>query len=111
MKRPEALRKGNPSDLPSWFDEEFYRREISQRLSEFTVKKIRSRDVSHPYAMLIKRGERIPHPIPGIGSPERSCPGAEQAASQFVLGCLLLGKPRFPQQFHLNILDLQVSNR
>jgi hypothetical protein len=63
LKQVEALRKWNPSDLPSWLDEEFYRREILPRLSEFTVKKIRvAIDVSHPYATLIKCGERIPHP-------------------------------------------------
>jgi hypothetical protein len=63
MKQVEALKKWSPSDLPSWLDEEFYRREILLRLSEFTVKKIRAVvDVSHPYATLIKRGLRIPHP-------------------------------------------------
>lgn len=63
MKQVEALRKWNPSGLPSWLDEEFYRREILPRLSEFTVKKIRvAIDVSHPYATLIKRGLKIPHP-------------------------------------------------
>jgi hypothetical protein len=63
MKQAEALRKWNPSELPKWLDEDFYRREILPRLSEFTVKVIRlAIDVSHPYATLIKRGERIPHP-------------------------------------------------
>jgi hypothetical protein len=63
MKQVEALRKWNPSDLPSWLDEEFYRREILPRLSALTVKSIRTAiDVSHPYATLIKRGDRIPHP-------------------------------------------------
>jgi CRISPR associated protein Cas1 len=62
-KHVEALRKWNPSDLPSWLDEDFYRREVLPRLSEFTVKKIRvAIDISHPYATLIKQGERIPHP-------------------------------------------------
>ena len=62
MKQVEALRKWSPSDLPSWLDEEFYRRKILPRLSEFTVKKIRvAIDVSHPYATLIKRGLKIPH--------------------------------------------------
>ena len=33
------------------------------RLADFTVKKIRTViDVSHPYATLIKRGDKIPHP-------------------------------------------------
>jgi hypothetical protein len=51
------------STLPNWLDEDFYRRKILPRLSEFTVKKIRvAIDVSHPYATLIKRGLKIPHP-------------------------------------------------
>lgn len=63
MKQVEALRKWDPSDLPSWFDEQFYRREILPRLSDFTARKIReAMDVSHPYATLIKRGLKIPHP-------------------------------------------------
>ena len=62
-KQAEGLRRWNPSDLPSWLDEEFYRREILPRLSNFTVKKIQQAiDVSHPYATLIKHGEKIPHP-------------------------------------------------
>lgn len=62
-KQIKALREWNPTDLPSWLDEDFYRREILPRLSEFTVKKIRiALDVSHPYATLIKRGDKIPHP-------------------------------------------------
>ncbi len=62
-KQVEALRKWNPSDLPKWLDEDFYRREILPGLSAFTVKKIRlTIDVSHPYATLIKRGLSIPHP-------------------------------------------------
>ena len=42
-KQVEALRRWNPSDLPKWFDEDFYRREVLPRLSTFTVKKIRMR--------------------------------------------------------------------
>ena len=62
-KQVEALREWNPAELPSWLDEDFYRREVLPRLSEFTAKKIRvAIDVSHPYATLIKRGYRIPHP-------------------------------------------------
>jgi hypothetical protein len=62
-KHVEALRKWNPSELPKWLDEDFYRREILPGLSAFTVKKIRlTIDVSHPYATLIKRGLSIPHP-------------------------------------------------
>jgi hypothetical protein len=62
-KQAEALRKWNPSDLPRWLDEEFYRREILPQLTSFTVKAIRlALDVSHPYATLIRRGISIPHP-------------------------------------------------
>jgi hypothetical protein len=62
-KHVEALRKWNPSDLPSWLDEDFYRRKILPRLANFTVKSIRAEiDVSHPYATLIKHGLKIPHP-------------------------------------------------
>jgi len=63
VKQAEALRKWNPSDLPNWLDEDFYRREILPRLSGFTVKKIRlAIGISHPYATLIKRGLKMPHP-------------------------------------------------
>lgn len=62
-KQVEALRKWNPADLPSWLDEDYYRREVLPRLCAFTVKTIRTTiDVSHPYATLVKRGDRIPHP-------------------------------------------------
>jgi hypothetical protein len=57
------LRQWNPADLPKWFDEDVYRREILPKLSKFTVKAIRLKiSVSHPYATLIKRGDSIPHP-------------------------------------------------
>ena len=54
--------------------------------SEFTVKKIRVPiDVSHPYATLIKRGDRIPHPrhwdalakLVGLVGVSRELPSAE----------------------------------
>src|SRR6516225_8172186 len=62
-KQAEAQRKWDSSTLPKWLDEDFYRRETLPRLSNFPVKKIRQAiDVSHPYATLIKRGDRIPHP-------------------------------------------------
>jgi CRISPR-associated protein Cas1 len=62
-KQVKALREWNPADLPKWLDEDFYRREVLPRLSTFTVKKIRTAiDVSHPYATIIKRGLKIPHP-------------------------------------------------
>jgi len=62
-KQAEALRRWDPSTLPNWLDEDFYRREILPRLASFAVKKIRlAISVSHPYADLIRKGERIPHP-------------------------------------------------
>jgi len=62
-KQAEALRRWDPATLPKWLDEDFYRREIIPRLSNLTVKRIRlAIDVSHPYADLIRKGERIPHP-------------------------------------------------
>jgi hypothetical protein len=62
-RQAQALRNWHPSDLPTWLDEDCYRREILPRLSKFTVKKIRlTIDVSHPYATLIRREVSIPHP-------------------------------------------------
>jgi CRISPR-associated endonuclease Cas1 len=62
-RQARALRNWHPSDLPTWLDEDCYRREILPRLSKFTVKTIRlAIDVSHPYATLIRRGVSIPHP-------------------------------------------------
>ena len=63
VRQAQTLRNWHPSDLPTWLDEDCYRREILPRLSKFTVKKIRlATDVSHPYATLIRRGVSIPHP-------------------------------------------------
>ena len=63
VRQAEAQRQWNPSELPKWLDEDAYRREILPRLAKFTVKAIRlSLDVSYPYATLIKRGLKIPHP-------------------------------------------------
>jgi hypothetical protein len=57
------MQQWNPFDLPKWLDEDFYQSEILPRLSEFTVKTLRfAVDVSHPYATLVKRGLKIPHP-------------------------------------------------
>jgi hypothetical protein len=62
-KHVEALQKWNPSQLPDWLDEETYKREILPRLGKFTVKAIRKAiEVSHPYATLIRSGDRVPHP-------------------------------------------------
>ena len=62
-RQAQALRNWHPSDLPTWLDEDCYRREILPRLSKLTVKKIRlAIDVSHPYATLIRRGISVPHP-------------------------------------------------
>jgi hypothetical protein len=63
MKHALALRNWNPFELPTWLDEDTYRLGILPRLGKFTVKSIRLKlDVSHPYATLIKRGLKIPHP-------------------------------------------------
>jgi len=63
LKQAQALRGWNPSDLPGWLDEDAYRRDILPRLAKFTVKAIRLKlSVSHPYATLIRRGTKIPHP-------------------------------------------------
>jgi hypothetical protein len=62
-KHVAAFRKWNPSDLPEWLDEDLYKHEILPRLAKFTAKTIRLKlGVSHPYAALIKRGLKIPHP-------------------------------------------------
>jgi hypothetical protein len=66
-RQADALRQWNPADLPKWFDEDVYRREMLPRLSKFTVRAIRLKlSVSHPYATLIKRGDSIPHPSPWL---------------------------------------------
>ncbi len=63
VKQVEAQRRWNPDDLPNWLDEDFYRRAILPKLSVLTVKTLRTAiEVSHPYATMIKRGDRIPHP-------------------------------------------------
>jgi hypothetical protein len=63
MKQVEAQRKWNPSELPQWLDQDFYRAEIMPKLIDITAKKIKTAiDVSHPYAILIRKGIRIPHP-------------------------------------------------
>jgi CRISPR-associated endonuclease Cas1 len=83
MKQVEASRRWNPSDLPSWLDEEFYRRKVLPRLSNLTAKKIReAMDVSHPYATFVKRGLKIPHPrhwmrLAGLAGVSGALPSAE----------------------------------
>jgi len=62
-KQFDAIRRWNPSELPSWLNEKTYRRKILPHLSKFTVKAIRlALHVSHPYATNIRRGTMIPHP-------------------------------------------------
>jgi len=62
-KQFDAIRKWNPSKLPDWLHEKAYRSKILPRLPKLTVKAIRlALDVSHPYATLVKRGLKIPHP-------------------------------------------------
>jgi len=63
VKQVEAQRKWNPAELPKWLDEDFYRTKITPKLIDITAKKITTAlDVSHPYAILIRKGLRIPHP-------------------------------------------------
>jgi len=62
-RQAEAQSKWDSSTLPKWLDEDVYRQKILPLLSTFTVKTIRlAIDVSHPYATLIRRGDRMPHP-------------------------------------------------
>jgi hypothetical protein len=62
-RQAQALREWNPSDLPRWLDEDAYRREILPHLAKFIVRVIRWKiSVTHPYATLVRRGEKIPHP-------------------------------------------------
>jgi hypothetical protein len=57
------VKKWDPSTLPIWLDEDFYKTQILPRLQRLTAKKIcLTIDVSAPYALLIKRGERVAHP-------------------------------------------------
>ena len=61
-KQFDAIRKWDPSELPSWLNEKTYRSKILPHLSNFTVKTIRlALDVSQPYATNIRRGTGIPH--------------------------------------------------
>jgi hypothetical protein len=63
MKQVEALKRWSTSDLPTWLDEEYYRNKIIPSLAGLTLKTIRTTiDVSNPYAAMIRKGERIPHP-------------------------------------------------
>jgi len=63
VKQVEALSKWDPSQLPKWLDEDFYRARVMPKLTNTTIKKIRTAiDVSHPYAAMIRNGHRIPHP-------------------------------------------------
>jgi CRISPR-associated protein Cas1 len=62
-KQADAIRQWNPADLPSWLDDDYYRQNVLPRLSSLSAKKIQvAMDVSHPYATLVKRGLKIPHP-------------------------------------------------
>lgn len=62
-KDAEALRKWDPCDLPTWLDEDCYRREILPRLANLTVSHIRAAlGVSKRDATNIRAGKRLPHP-------------------------------------------------
>ena len=63
MKQAEAQRKWNPIDLPEWLDEEYYRSKVLPALARLTITKIQvAMDVTFPYAAMVRKGIRIPHP-------------------------------------------------
>jgi len=58
-----ARQNWNPSDQPTWLNEETYRKRIQPRLSEITVRDISSAlGISAQYSTHIRAGKRIPHP-------------------------------------------------
>lgn len=63
MKRQEAAKRAwQPSDLPEWLNETFYREKIQPRLWAITVPVLAAAlMVSEPYATDIRKGKRIPH--------------------------------------------------
>ena len=65
QERQHAARKGwNPSSLPAWLTESTYRHLILPRLITITVPVIaRTLSVSEPYAMKVRKGLHVPHPM------------------------------------------------
>jgi CRISPR-associated endonuclease Cas1 len=62
-RQNEARRAWQPSDLPSWLDNEAYTSQIQPRLARFTRNLIGAAlDVSISYASEVRAGTRIPHP-------------------------------------------------
>jgi len=63
MRRQEAAKRAwEPSDLPEWLTDEFYRDKIQARLVTFTVQAIAfALGISKPYATDIRSGKRVPH--------------------------------------------------
>ncbi len=58
-----ALRAWQPSDQPTWLNEETYLRKILPRLRELTVPALQAAlGVSKSYATNIRSGKRVPHP-------------------------------------------------
>jgi hypothetical protein len=58
-----VLKSWNPSELPDWLTEKFYRQEIQPRLARITVPAIASAlELSQPYAAKIRAGRQLPHP-------------------------------------------------
>jgi hypothetical protein len=63
IKQVEAQKQWNPSDLPKWLDEDYYREKVLPRLSQLTITKIQvAMDVSFPSAAMVRKGIKIPHP-------------------------------------------------
>lgn len=69
-RRSETMRRQmadkltwNPAELPTWFTERLYRKEIQPKLATLTVIALASAlGVSKPYATDVRAGKRIPHP-------------------------------------------------
>jgi hypothetical protein len=61
------LKAWNPTSLPAWLDEMFYREQVQPRLRTIRVPTIQSEiSVSEPYALRIRGGKCIPHPRHGL---------------------------------------------
>lgn len=62
-RQAAALRAWNPSEKPTWLDEQAYRDRVQPQLRSFTVPVIMTAlSISEPYALLIRRGGCVPHP-------------------------------------------------
>jgi hypothetical protein len=62
-KQRRALRNWNPDSQPEWLSETVFRNQIQPSLSRIEASRIaESIAVSHPYATLIRQGNRLPNP-------------------------------------------------